>query len=1021
MSQEIPKIKVYKLIVEKLDKSRSGRSLCYVDQKIMEKMGLVTGDIILIKGLKKVSAIVVASIADKGKKTIRIDGLQRLNAGATIGEYVTIELVDVFPAEEIVLTPTKPIIDIKKQSEKIKGKLIDKPILINNIIDVPGTYVQKSEQGPMNEFMKMMPLFKGGAGRGLHYGTLRLIVENVRPSNKVVRVTRTTRIKISKRIALLNEMGEVITYDDVGGLSDEIQKIREIIELPLKHPEFFERLRITPPRGVLFYGPSGCGKTLLAKAVSQETNAHFVIINGPEIMSKFYGASEENLRAKFEEAENNAPSIILIDEIDSIAPKRENFTGEVERRVVAQLLTCLDGLQGRGEVIVIAATNRLNAIDPALRRPGRFDKEIVFKVPNVKGRKEIFQIHTRGMPLKDDVDLDLYAEMTHGFVGADIMAICKEAAIYAIKKALSKVKMDEKIPNKVIRKLKVKNKNFLKAIKLIDPSALRELMVEIPNVTWDNIGGLVDVKEELKEAVEWPLKHPKLFKKAGIRTLNGILLVGPPGCGKTLLAKAVATESNFNFITLRGPEIISKFVGESEKNIRYIFRIARQVKPSIIYFDEIDALTSNRGNDKGSHGYDSIVNQILAEMDGMQNRKGVIVMASTNRDDIVDPAFLRPGRFDRIINVKAPEYKDRLEILKIHSKKMPLEEDVSLEEIAQITKSFSGADIENLCREAGMEALREKKEKLDKVRKKHFDQALLIIDPTPMRDLVITTPNLKWDEVGGLESIKKQLKEAIEWPLKYPDLFKKAGVRPVKGILLYGPPGCGKTLLAKAVATESQFNFITVKGPEIISKYVGDSEKRIRDIFKKARKSAPTIIYFDDIDAISVGRGDSMGTQVYNSVVNQILTEMDGIESQKGVVIIASTNRPDIMDPSFLRAGRFDSLIYVDAPDFKERLKILKVHTRDMPLADTVSLKQFALITEGYSGADLENVCREAGMHAIRENMEDLTLIENKHFEQALTKIKSTLSKEMIDRYHTIEKEFAQSRHIKESRADLYR
>ncbi|MHA1148488.1 MAG: CDC48 family AAA ATPase [Promethearchaeota archaeon] len=738
MPESTPKKNSIKLRIERLEKNRSGRSLCYIDQYVLEKLGLVTGDIIEIKGKKKTTGIIVSSVADKGKNIIRLDGIQRLNAGATIGEYVEIKIADVYSAREVILTPTRPDIDIKRQAEAIKGKLIDKPVVMGDIVDVLGTFVQKPDpDNPMNDIMKMLPFFKGGHGGRTTLGTLRMIIEKTDPVNKVVRITRQTRIKINKRVAVLNVSGDIVTYDDVGGLSDEIQRIREMVELPLKHPELFHRLNIDPPKGVLLYGPSGSGKTLMAKAVSQESNAYFITINGPEIMSKFYGASEGRLREIFREAEENAPSIIFIDEIDSIAPKRVETSGEVERRVVSQLLSLLDGLSGRGEVICIGATNRINSIDQALRRPGRFDREIEFGVPNIKGRKEIFQIHTRGMPLEKDVDLDNYANITHGFVGADIMAVCREAAMFSLRRILPKINLDEPIPSEIIQDLNIQNEDFIQAINMVEPSAMREVMIDIPNVAWDEVGGLEDIKLELKEAVEWPIKYPKLFKKAGIRPINGILLFGPPGCGKTLLAKAIATESESNFITIKGPEIYSKWVGESEKAIREVFRKARQAAPSIIYFDEIDAISSSRGSAYGGAPvYDSIVNQILVEMDGIENRKGIVVVASTNRPDMVDPALLRPGRFDRLLYVTAPDYEARLKIIKVHTKGMPLDEDVSIKEIAQKTEAYSGADLENLCREAGMNAIREKLTKFEKIKNKHFQIALTKIKSTLPKEVV---------------------------------------------------------------------------------------------------------------------------------------------------------------------------------------------------------------------------------------------------------------------------------------------
>ncbi|TKJ25696.1 MAG: hypothetical protein CEE42_06865 [Promethearchaeota archaeon Loki_b31] len=748
-------IKEIKVRIEELEKSRSGRSLCYLDQEIVENMGLSTGSIIEMRGKKKTTGIVVASIADKGRGTIRLDGLQRLNAGATIGEFISIRLAKIYPAEEIVLTPTKANIDLKKQSESILAKLIDKPVVTGDIVEVLGAVYQKTD--PDNPMNQMMNMFMRSHKRRPTLGLLRLVVENTSPAKKIVKITRDTRIKVNKRVALLNVSGGIVTYDDVGGLTDEIQRIREMVELPLKHPELFHRLNIDPPKGVLFYGPSGTGKTLMAKAVSQESNAYFISINGPEIMSKFYGASEGRLREIFDDAEKNAPSIIFIDEIDSIAPKRSDTSGEVERRVVSQLLSLMDGLQGRGHIIVVGATNRINALDEALRRPGRFDREIEFGVPTVKGRKEIFQIHTRGMPLEEDVALNRYSEITYGFAGADIMAVCREAALFALRRILPKINLDEPIPSDIIQELRISDKDFIQATNMVEPSAMREIMIDIPDISWEDVGGLEDIKSELQEAVEWPLKYPKLFEKAGIRPLNGIILFGPPGCGKTLLAKAVASESKCNFITVKGPEILSKWVGESQKSIREIFRKGRQASPSIIYFDEIDAITAVRMSydGTGSGVTSSIVNQILVEMDGLEDRKGVIVIASTNRPDLVDSALLRPGRFDRLLYVMAPDLESRKKILGVHTSNMPLANDVSLKHIAQITDGYSGADLENVCREAGMQAIREKMEDIDKIEYKHFEFALSKIKSTLPTEIIE-----KYEDMAKVITTSRNIKES---------------------------------------------------------------------------------------------------------------------------------------------------------------------------------------------------------------------------------------------------------------------
>jgi len=747
-------IKEIKVRIEEIEKSRSGRSLCYLDQEIVENMGLSTGSIIEVRGKKKTTGIVVASIADKGRGTIRLDGLQRLNAGATIGEFISIRLAKIYPAEEIVLTPTKANIDLKKQSESILAKLIDKPVVSGDIVEVLGAVYQKTD--PDNPMNQMMNMFMRSQKRRPTLGLLRLVVENTLPANKIVKITRDTRIKVNKRVALLNVSGGIVTYDDVGGLTDEIQRIREMVELPLKHPELFHRLNIDPPKGVLFYGPSGTGKTLMAKAVSQESNAYFISINGPEIMSKFYGASEGRLREIFDDAEKNAPSIIFIDEIDSIAPKRSDTSGEVERRVVSQLLSLMDGLQGRGHIIVVGATNRINALDEALRRPGRFDREIEFGVPTVKGRKEIFQIHTRGMPLEEDIALNRYSEITYGFAGADIMAVCREAALFSLRRILPKINLDEPIPSDIIQELRISDKDFIQAINMVEPSAMREIMIDIPNINWEDVGGLEDIKSELQEAVEWPLKYPKLFEKAGIRPLNGIILFGPPGCGKTLLAKAVASESKCNFITVKGPEILSKWVGESQKSIREIFRKGRQASPSIIYFDEIDAITAIRNSYDGTSGVtSSIVNQILVEMDGLEDRKGVIVIASTNRPDLVDSALLRPGRFDRLLYVMAPDLESRKKILGVHTSNMPLANDVSLKHIAQITDGYSGADLENVCREAGMQAIREKMEDIDKIEYKHFEFALSKIKSTLPTEIIE-----KYEDMAKVITTSRNIKDS---------------------------------------------------------------------------------------------------------------------------------------------------------------------------------------------------------------------------------------------------------------------
>ncbi len=541
-------------------------------------------------------------------------------------------------------------------------------------------------------------------------------------------------IEMREEAVSTEEEGERITYEDIGGLGEELRKVREMIELPLKHPELFERLGIDPPKGVILYGPPGTGKTLIAKAVANESGARFFSINGPEIINKFYGESEKALRETFDKASKESPSIIFIDEIDSIAPKREDTQGELERRVVAQLLTLMDGLKSRGQVIVIAATNRLDAVDPALRRPGRFDREIEIGVPDKKGRKEILQIHTRGMPLEGKPEdkekiLEELASVTHGFVGADLAALAREAAMKALRRYLPEIDLDNPIPTEVLEKMQVNKEDFMSALKEIEPSSLREVTIEVPNVSWDDIGDLEDAKKELKEAVELPVKNPEVFERMGLRPPRGILFFGPPGTGKTLLAKAVATESQSNFISIKGPEVMSKWVGESEKAVREIFKKAKQSAPTIVFLDELDSIAPRRGLYASSGVTDRIVNQLLTSLDGMEAMKGVVVLAATNRLDIIDPGLLRPGRFDKIIYIGPPNKDARLKILKVHTRKMPLAEDVNLDSIAERTKNYSGADLENLVREAGLEAIRENIS-ANKVTMAHFEKALQKIKPS---------------------------------------------------------------------------------------------------------------------------------------------------------------------------------------------------------------------------------------------------------------------------------------------------
>ncbi|MBC7130553.1 CDC48 family AAA ATPase, partial [Candidatus Bathyarchaeota archaeon] len=633
-----------------------GRGIARIDQRTMQRLGISAGDVIEIVGKRATSAIAWPAYSeDQNRDIIRIDGFTRKNAGVAINEYVIVRPAKVKEALNVTLAPVDMRLNVDEDfTNFVKNRLMERTLV----------------EGDTTLVMML--------GHAIPF-----IVTKTRPHG-IVKVTAETKLTILSEPVPEGKGVPRTTYEDIGGLHEEIQRVREMVELPLRHPELFQRLGIDPPKGVLLYGPPGCGKTLLARAVANESEANFFSINGPEIMSKFYGESEARLREIFQQAQQNAPSIIFIDELDAIAPKREEVTGEVERRVVAQLLALMDGLSGRGNVIVIGATNRPEALDPALRRPGRFDREIEIGVPDKQGRYEILQIHTRGMPLAEDVDLKKLAEMTHGYTGADLAALCRETAMKALRRYLPQINLEEeRIPPEVLEKMEVKMEDFLNAYKEITPTAMREVYVEVPTVRWEDIGGLEEVKQELREAVEWPMKNPEVFKKMGIKPPKGILLYGPPGCGKTLLARAVATESGANFITIKGPEVFSKWVGESEKAIREVFRKARMAAPSIIFFDEIDSLVPRRGLGYSDSGVtERVISQLLTEMDGIITLEGVVVIAATNRPDIVDPAVLRPGRFDRLIYVPEPDEKSRLQIFKIHTRHMPLAKDVSLEQLA---------------------------------------------------------------------------------------------------------------------------------------------------------------------------------------------------------------------------------------------------------------------------------------------------------------------------------------------------
>ena len=649
-----------------------GRGIARIDYDSMDSLSASTGDVIEIRGKRRtVAKCLPLYPSDEGKGIVRVDGLVRNNAGVAIGDTVVVRKIKAVPAEKVIVAPLEAIPPIDERY--------------------------------LADALESVPLIKGDNVMVPYFGgRLTFQVIGVTPAaSDAVLVTQKTTFHIAERGSALRGGTAQVAYEDIGGLKDEIQKVREMIELPLRHPEIFEKLGIEAPKGILLHGPPGTGKTLLAKAVASESNSHFISISGPEIMSKFYGESEARLREIFKEAKEKAPSIIFIDEIDSIAPKREEVTGEVERRVVSQLLSLMDGLEARGKVIVIAATNRPNALDPALRRPGRFDREIEIKVPDKRGRLEILQIHTHNMPLDTDVDQNKVAAVTHGFVGADLEYLCKEAAMKCLRRLLPELNLeDEKIPPETLEKLIITMNDFDNAIKEIMPSAMREVYLESPDIPWTAIGGLEEVKRELQEAVEWPLRYPDLYTKLGHSMPKGLLMHGPSGTGKTLLAKAVATESEANFISVRGPELLSKWVGESERGIREIFRRARQAAPCVVFFDEIDSIAPTRGMGGDSMVTERVVSQLLTELDGIQALSGVVVLAATNRADMIDPALLRPGRFDKIVFVPLPDKPARQRILEIHSKDKPIGPDVDLSRAAELTEGFSGADTSSVANTA---------------------------------------------------------------------------------------------------------------------------------------------------------------------------------------------------------------------------------------------------------------------------------------------------------------------------------
>ncbi len=804
-----------KLTVGGLSENRQdyGKGIARLSSNFLLKLGIREGEYIEVEGKRKTYLIAIRSYpSDVGLDIIRIDGISRKNCQTGVGERVKVRKAELTEAKKITIAPAQKGVMVRVDPGFISQNLYKRPVSKGDLF-VP-TVMRKRDAEFLDDFFDN---FFGENVRSFNpLGDIQFVVVEVSPKEGGF-IGEATHVEvISKAVEVREEESSVsgVTYDDLGGLKREIDSVREVIELPLRHNKPFEILGVKPPKGVLLHGPPGTGKTLLAKAVANESGAKFYSIAGPEIMSKWYGQSEENLRKIFDDAEKNAPSIIFIDEIDAIAPKREEVSGEVERRVVSQLLTVMDGMKTRGQVIVIGATNRPDSLDPAIRRPGRFDREIVIGIPNSEGRLEILQIHSRNMPIKPDYTksdilkvletekdakavmekvkksekkniieilkeekmydkvteklrallLKELSEKTYGYVGADLEALCKEAAMHTLRRVLPDISSlkGQELSEEQMKKLIIKRVDFDYAMQKVEPSALREVLIEIPKVKWSDVGGLEKVKQKLKEVIEWPLKYPDQFNKFNLTPPKGILLYGPPGTGKTLIAKAVANESGANFISVKGPELLSKWVGESEKKLREIFRKAKQSAPSIIFFDEIDAMTHSRGTSR-TEVVDTLVSQLLTEMSGIEEIKGVVIMAATNRPDIVDTSLLRPGRFDRHILISAPEEKGRVEILKVHTKNVPIDKNVKVEEIAKKTKNFSGADLESLCKEATMLALREslKGKGTDKVTKKHFDEVLKDMRPSISEKLIKSYED--FENATHTPLISKTKSEEIEY------------------------------------------------------------------------------------------------------------------------------------------------------------------------------------------------------------------------------------------------------------------
>jgi CDC48 subfamily AAA family ATPase len=905
-----------------------GRGLARLPENVMKKLDVRQGDVVEITGSKPTGAIVVNGFTDdRGLDVVRIDGSIRRNAGTSIGEKVSVKKVAIKEAKSVTIAPADPRIQFMASEEIIGRNLFGRPIAKGDLITL-GSSGEPVHLGADSFIAQFFGDFFGETATPFGLGEVKFVVTETSPSG-IILVTENTDIKVLQQAVEVKELKvPAVTYEDIGGLKGELQRVREMIELPLKHPEVFDRLGIEPPKGVLLHGPPGTGKTLIARAVANESGANFISINGPEIMSKWYGESEAGLRKKFEDAEKDAPSIVFIDELDAIAPKREEVTGEVERRVVATLCTALDGLKSRGRVIVIGATNRPNALDPAIRRPGRFDREIEIGVPDRDGRKEVLQIHTRGMPIEPPFDPIVALNVINRSAIPDAQKkIIKTSPISDLRRAIFGLSQQEK---------ETIFSTYVEQVKkdLVDVFARSDLADKKEAI--DLIQSARDL-DDLHQAIYSDLQR---FDSRAVVRINYLI---DKGVSRYLILDRPKKALDFNF----NPDVVSNVVQKTD--------LSETLKKHVI-----EQLKKCKTADECR-----------------------MIILGVNE-----------------------ETKSKVRVALI---------DNFMDGLANITHGFVGADLEALAKEAAMSALRrilpeikleekiippEVLEKLQ-VTKEDFDNALRMTEPSAMREVLIEIPNVHWNDVGGLEQAKQELIEAVEWPLKYPDSFKRVGIEPPHGILLYGPPGTGKTMLARAVATESEANFISIKGPELLSKWVGESEKGVRETFRKAKMAAPAIVFFDEIDALVPRRGSGFGdSHVTERVISQLLTELDGLEKLENVVVIGATNRPDLVDPALLRPGRFDRLVLVPAPDEKARLEILKIHTKNMPLAKDVDLKLLAKETGGYSGSDIAALCREAAMLVLRKDIKGKE-VRMQHFREAMKEIKPSLAPETMKAYES--------------------